>query len=279
MRDQTTTVRTTSHTCKGAARTAEPGAPTSSARPLVSLLFAVLLLGGLVLACDSDDDTEAGDDDGEEQPEPEPAQGQSFAQWQALNDGLLLYEPLHEEWHANKGIHWGVDGPHLTVGVGHEEDQVTFVELVVPAEEGWHPWFDQPENEPIEIDGADVYTQHIYLVEPATIDEVTEAEPLPMTLEGLETENPALSQYGQISGWVPQMGYHWGHTEGPNIVLALGEENEVNAFELIVPEEQGWFPWFDQPENEPSEIGGELVYTQHIYIVPPESIESPEQND
>ena len=232
---------------------------------LAACAVLALFVGATIAACNDDDDDDD-NDNGE-------AAMQMFGDWQALNPAVdEHYEPLNQEWVGGMGIHWGVDGPHVTIGVGHD-DQVTLVELIVPAADGWHPWFDQDENEPVDLGFGDVYTQHIYLVEQETIVEGEPATPLEMTFDALEEENPALVHYEQTSSWVPGMGYHWAPVGGPSIVLAIGDEGEIHAFEIIVPESDGWHPWFDQDENEPIEIGGDDVYTQHVYIVPPESID------
>jgi hypothetical protein len=69
----------------------------------------------------------------------------------------------------NMGVHMGAHGPHLTVLVDSAEN-VTGVELVVPANTPWMPWFDQPEGQPMELrELGKVYTQHVYFVDPATI--------------------------------------------------------------------------------------------------------------
>ena len=197
---------------------------------------------------------------------------ETFEEWRALNPALEHYQPLHEEWVPQMGIHWGAPGPHLTLGVGHD-DVVVVVEIIVPAETGWHPWFDQPENEPMNLGGNDVYTQHVWIAERDSIVEDAPPALLPLTLESLRAENPALDQYQAISDYVPGMGFHYG-VQGPAVVLAVGHEGEINAFELISPAEVGWFPWFDQPEDAPMELPGVgEVYTQHVWVVDPATLD------
>jgi hypothetical protein len=194
-------------------------------------------------------------------------------EWTAINPALEQYQPLHEEWEPTMGIHWGVEGPHVTLGVGYD-DLVVVVEVIYPAEIGWQPWFDQPEGEPMALEGLGmVYTQHIWITEPESVQPDRAPEFLPLTLEALTEANPALERYERISDYVPQMGYHYG-VMGPGLVLAVSPEGEINGFELISPVEEGWYPWFDQPEGEPMELPGlGLVYTQHLYVVDPGTLE------
>jgi hypothetical protein len=192
--------------------------------------------------------------------------------FRALNPGLESYAPMHEEWVPAMGIHWGVPGPHLTLGVA--DDTVVVVEAIYPEAIGWQPWFDQPEGEPMELEGFGMaYTQHIWIAEPASVAPGQEPTMVPLTLEALTAVNPALEQYGRLSDeYVPQMGYHYG-VMGPGLVLAVSEEGGVNAFELLFPAEQGWYPWFDQPEGQPMELPGlGEVYSQHVYVVDPATL-------
>ena len=193
-------------------------------------------------------------------------------EWKAINPALEMYQPMHEHWVPAMGIHWGVPGPHVTIGVGHD-DIVAVVEVIYPEAIGWHPWFDQPEGEPMELEGFGMaYTQHIWITDPATVNPGQRPTPVPLTLEALREVNPALEQYEQISEYVPHMGYHYG-VMGPALVLAVSPEGDINAFELIFPAEQGWHPWFDQPEGEPMELPGlGEVYTQHLYVVDPATL-------
>ncbi len=190
----------------------------------------------------------------------------------AINPALAHYGPMHEEWVPAMGIHWGAPGPHVTLGVGYA-DTVVVVEVIYPEAIGWYPWFDQPEGEPMELPGLGMaYTQHIWITEPSSVVPGGPPTMLPLTFEALAAANPALAQFQQLSEYVPQMGSHHG-MQGPGLVLALSPEGDVNAFELIFPEAQGWFPWFDQPEGEPMELPGlGMVYTQHVYVVDPATL-------
>lgn len=86
----------------------------------------------------------------------------------ALNPRISGYQPI-SPFVPNMGVHHGVQGPHLTVTTDNQ-GMVTGFELVVPAAAGWQAWFDQPKDQPTELPGlGKVYTQHIYLVDPATI--------------------------------------------------------------------------------------------------------------
>lgn len=190
----------------------------------------------------------------------------------ALNPALEHYGPMHEDWVPAMGVHWGAPGPHVTLGVGHG-DQVVTIEVIYPEAMGWQPWFDQPEGEPMELGPMGmVYTQHIWIAEPASVVPDAEATFVPLTLEALTAVNPALAGYQQLSEYVPHMGYHHGMM-GPGLVLAVSPEGDINAFELLFPADQGHFPWFDQPEGEPMDMGPMgLVYTQHVYLVDPMSL-------
>ena len=88
------------------------------------------------------------------------------------------------------------------------------------------------------------------------------------TLEEVRALNRAVADaYAPLhEEWVPQMGVHYG-VPGPSVLLAVGTDGVVAAYEIMVPEVAGWFPWFDQPEGEPM-IHPQLgrVYTQHIYV-------------
>lgn len=100
---------------------------------------------------------------------------------------------------------------------------------------------------------------------------ITTGSPMPTVAE-LTALNPALRQYKPLSPFIPGMGIHIG-VEGPGIVLAISKEGTLNAAELIVPAGSGWQPWFDQPENQPTELPGlGMVYTQHIYVTPSEGL-------
>jgi hypothetical protein len=95
------------------------------------------------------------------------------------------------------------------------------------------------------------------------------------TLEDVQSLNDAVAgmYVAMHEEWIPYMGVHWG-APGPAVLVAVADDGTVAAYELIVPEQAGWFPWFDQPEGDPMvlpELG--RVYTQHIYVTHPESVE------
>jgi len=196
----------------------------------------------------------------------------TFDEYLALNAGLQHYGPLHEEWVPAMGVHWGAPGPHVTLGVGHA-GQVVVVEAIFPEAIGWQPWFDQPEGEPMELGPMGmVYTQHIWITDPASVTEGADPTFLPLTLAALTEANPAIAGYQQLSEYVPNMGYHYGMM-GPGLVLAVSADGDINAFELIFPAADGHFPWFDQPEGAPMDMGPMgLVYTQHVYVVDPATL-------
>ncbi|MFZ5815700.1 MAG: hypothetical protein ACOY93_10420 [Bacillota bacterium] len=94
--------------------------------------------------------------------------GISYEWLKQMNPGLTRYQAL-SEFVPNMGFHHGAPGPHVTVLVDSAGTVVGF-ELVVPSAVGWAPWFDQPENQPMDLPGLGlVYSQHIYLVDPASI--------------------------------------------------------------------------------------------------------------
>ncbi len=191
----------------------------------------------------------------------------------SINPKLTMYQPLHEGWVPEMGVHHGVAGPHLTLAVGHD-GIVAAYELIVPESAGWQPWFDQAEGQPTTIEplGA-VYTQHIYVTERSSVVEGQRPVLLEPHYEVLAAANPALQHYARISERVAGMGYHYG-PPGPGVVIVTEEDGRINAFELISPAEQGWYAWFDQAEGEPITIeGAGTVYTQHLYLVPHDSVE------
>lgn len=93
------------------------------------------------------------------------------------------------------------------------------------------------------------------------------------TFQDLSAFNSKLAMYQPLhDGFVPQMGTHYG-APGPHLTVVLAHDDVISAFELIVPEEAGWYPWFDQPEGEPTTIEGlGAVYTQHVYVTERSSV-------
>ncbi|MFN2364539.1 MAG: hypothetical protein ABR596_09575 [Halarsenatibacteraceae bacterium] len=52
------------------------------------------------------------------------------------------------------------------------------------------------------------------------------------------------------------------------MTVVLADDDTIVAVKLVVPEENGWLPWFDQPEGKPQphpELGE--VYSQRIRLV------------
>ncbi len=87
----------------------------------------------------------------------------------------------------------------------------------------------------------------------------------PISFEWLRQLNPAVSHYGPISGFAPNMGVHYG-VSGPHLTVLVDSAGNVPGFALVSPAGAGWFPWFDQPEGQPVELPGlGPVYRQHIY--------------
>lgn len=99
-----------------------------------------------------------------------------------------------------------------------------------------------------------------------------QAGPVIPSLEELKQLNPKLAVYEALSPYIPSMGIHMG-VKGPGLVLAVSSEGTVNAVELMVPSTDGWFAWFDQPENAPMEMPGMgSMYTQHVYLTNPQGL-------
>lgn len=94
-----------------------------------------------------------------------------------------------------------------------------------------------------------------------------------ITYAWLKQLNPALTKYQAISDFVPNMGVHNG-VPGAHVTVLTDRTDRVVGFELVSPAAAGWFPWFDQPKDMPMELPGMgLVYTQHIFLVDPASID------
>lgn len=93
----------------------------------------------------------------------------TWEQLKALNPKLAAYKAL-SPFIPNMGIHWGVEGPHVTIMVD-SAGLVTGAELMLSAgATPWMPWFDQPEGQPTELPGlGKAWTQHVYIVDPASI--------------------------------------------------------------------------------------------------------------
>jgi hypothetical protein len=50
------------------------------------------------------------------------------------------------------------------------EGEINGFEMIFQVEQGWYPRCDQPTGQPIELPGlGKVYTQHLYVVNPATL--------------------------------------------------------------------------------------------------------------
>lgn len=95
----------------------------------------------------------------------------------------------------------------------------------------------------------------------------------PLTWDYLVALNPKLSAYGEISPFVPNMGFHMG-TQGPHLTILKDSAGKVTGVELVVPSDSTpWMPWFDQPEGQPFDLHGVgMVWTQHVYLVDPNTI-------
>jgi hypothetical protein len=95
-----------------------------------------------------------------------------------INPAVAAHYALISPCVPNMGVHYGAvvagrpaNAPSVILSVDPVNGQVTAMELIVPADMPWQPWFDQPEGEPMEImAGMKVWTQHVFLVDPATIN-------------------------------------------------------------------------------------------------------------
>lgn len=187
-----------------------------------------------------------------------------------LNPALTHYN-LDDHFAPNMGMHFIAPGPHMTVVLA-DNDTVVAVELVVPEEHGWLPWFDQPEGEPSELPIGMAYTQHIYLADRATI--IPGQSPMifanypaeQFNLSQLHRSNPTLDMYIYLTDYIPGRGSLFG-PEGPGLGILIDENETILGFELVFPAEAGWFAWFDQPEGQPQphpELGE--IYSQSILL-------------
>ncbi len=101
----------------------------------------------------------------------------TLAQLQELNPALAKYQPL-SPYIPGMGIHMGIPGPALILSTSNEST-LNAVEVLFPAEQGWQPWFDQPKDQPMEMEGAGkVYTQHLYLTDSAGLVEQNAGVPV-----------------------------------------------------------------------------------------------------
>lgn len=92
------------------------------------------------------------------------------------------------------------------------------------------------------------------------------------TLAELAEWNPALTKYQPLSPYIPGMGIHMG-VQGPGLIVATSKEGTVNAVEVLLPAQEGWQPWFDQPKEQPMPMDGlGEVYSQHIYVTDPDGL-------
>jgi hypothetical protein len=180
--------------------------------------------------------------------------------------------PLNEEWVPEMGIHWGVSGPHIVLAVG-EDDLVVAYEIILPEEDGWHPWFDQPEGEPMDHPALGrVYTQHIYLADPATVNPGQRPAFYDLSWDNIVAGNPGLSHYTQLSAFEPGAGFHYG-TADPHLTVMVGHVGQIYGFVLFSPAGHGWHPWFDQPDGQPLDLADGPHYSQRVYVVDPAAIQ------
>ncbi len=85
-----------------------------------------------------------------------------------VNPALEGYQQL-SPYVPNMGYHYGMMGPGLVLAVS-PEGEINAFELLFPAEQGHHPWFDQPDGEPMDMgEMGMMYTQHVYVVDPMSL--------------------------------------------------------------------------------------------------------------
>lgn len=90
-------------------------------------------------------------------------------------------------------------------------------------------------------------------------------------LSYLKKFNPGLKHLHRLSGFIPNMGYHWA-TPFPGIVLMTNKYKQVTAVETSFPQKLGTFPWYDPPTTVPN--AGVAINSEHLYFVPPTMITS-----
>lgn len=100
-------------------------------------------------------------------------------QLKALNPAVTAHYGQVSPCVPHMGVHYGavVDGmpaqaPGVVLSVDPVDQRLTAMEIIVPSEMPWQPWYDQPEGEPLELaPGMSFWTQHVYLVDHASINE------------------------------------------------------------------------------------------------------------
>lgn len=136
---------------------------------LAVVLVATLLVGYVATSGDPEHEEHA----------PLASLHLSMADIAALNPAIGAHYGQISPCIPHMGEHFGpvVDGrpamaPSVILSMDPVEDRVNAVEIVVPADQPWQPWFDQAEGEPLELaPGMHFWTQHVFLVDHALINE------------------------------------------------------------------------------------------------------------
>jgi hypothetical protein len=150
-------------------------------KSLIVAAFPVAVIAGYL----------AGATGGEARPDPipEPAAGREYDGLSLSLDRIMELNPAVAEHYGHvaiapckpeMGLHWAplVDGrptgePSVVLSVNPVTREVVAAEVIVAPDQPWQPWFDQAEGEePTEIaPGIHAWTQHVYLVDPSTVDD------------------------------------------------------------------------------------------------------------
>jgi hypothetical protein len=149
--------------------------PRSSLLTLAGALVAALALVGFTLVISDGDPTPAGDP---------PSVAFSLDHLHELNPAVAAHYGQVSPCVPHMGVHYApvVDGrpaaaPSVVLAVDPVNGQVTAMEILVPSDMPWQPWFDQPEGEPLELaPGMSFWTQHVYLVDHSEINECPPVE-------------------------------------------------------------------------------------------------------
>ncbi|MBX6378489.1 MAG: hypothetical protein IRY95_08060 [Clostridia bacterium] len=88
-----------------------------------------------------------------------------FDELKKVNYALYGYRRANG-FQAGLGERWAPPNhePGIRVLVGRDGG-VVGLELPVPSERGWQPWFSEPRGRPVRLEGEEVYTQHIFFVD------------------------------------------------------------------------------------------------------------------
>jgi hypothetical protein len=113
-----------------------------------------------------------------------PTFAMSLDQLQALNPAVVAHYGQISPCVPHMGVHYAavVDGrpamaPSVVLVVDPVNGNLTAMEILVPSDMPWQPWYDQPEGEPLVLGpGMSLWTQHVYLVDHAEINECPPVE-------------------------------------------------------------------------------------------------------